>query len=231
MNQNQQTQKKSPLIIGIIIAFILSGMPVFLYFMGLKPFPYSATFIFFNEIYYWFVLMVLFVYVTRIEKQKYLIWDEKNYPLTYYLKSVFKTLGIMLIGIMLIGMMIIGVLLKISGINDQSDKMSKIIQILHKHKILIILISLTAGITEELIFRAYMLTRLEMLIKKPAMSILISAVLFGILHISYGTVGQILGPLFLGIIFAAHYYRYRNIKIIIICHFMWDLLSLYIKAH
>jgi len=170
--------------------------------------------------------MVLFVYVTRIEKQKYLIWDEKNYPLTYYLKSVFKTLGIMFIG-----MMIIGVLLKISGINDQSDKMSKIIQILHKHKILIILISLTAGITEELIFRAYMLTRLEMLIKKPAMSILISAVLFGILHISYGTVGQILGPLFLGIIFAAHYYRYRNIKIIIICHFMWDLLSLYIKAH
>jgi len=226
MNQNQQTQKKSPLIIGIIIAFILSGMPVFLYFMGLKPFPYSATFIFFNEIYYWFVLMVLFVYVTRIEKQKYLIWDEKNYPLTYYLKSVFKTLGIMFIG-----MMIIGVLLKISGINDQSDKMSKIIQILHKHKILIILISLTAGITEELIFRAYMLTRLEMLIKKPAMSILISAVLFGILHISYGTVGQILGPLFLGIIFAAHYYRFRNIKIIIICHFVWNLLSLYIKAH
>lgn len=226
MNQNQQTQKKSPLIIGISIAFILSGMPVFLYFMGLKPFPYSATFIFFNEIYYWFVLMVLFVYVTRIEKQKYLIWAEKNYPLTYYLKSFFKTLGIMFIG-----MMIIGVLLKISGINDQSDKMSKIIQILHKHKILIILISLTAGITEELIFRAYMLTRLEMLIKKPAMSILISAVLFGILHISYGTVGQILGPLFLGIIFAAHYYRYRNIKIIIICHFMWDLLSLYIKAH
>ena len=226
MNQNQQTQKKSPLIIGIIIAFILSGMPVFLYFMGLKPFPYSATFIFFNEIYYWFVLMVLFVYVTRIEKQKYLIWDEKNYPLTYYLKSVFKTLGIMFIGLM-----IIGVLLKISGINDQSDKMSKIIQILHKHKILIILISLTAGITEELIFRAYMLTRLEMLIKKPAMSILISAVLFGILHISYGTVGQILGPLFLGIIFAAHYYRFRNIKIIIICHFVWNLLSLYIKAH
>jgi hypothetical protein len=85
----------------------------------------------------------------------------------------------------------------------------------------------TAGVTEELIFRVYLLQRLELLLKNSYLAIFISTVLFALLHISYGTISNVTGPFIIGLVFAIHYWKYRNIKFIIIFHFIWDLLTFY----
>jgi membrane protease YdiL (CAAX protease family) len=126
--------------------------------------------------------------------------------------------------------LIIGLSAKLIGFNNKSDVTNRLIHILQKDKLLVVFVPLTAGITEELICRGYLLTRLEMLFNKPAVSIAVSAIIFGLLHISYGTIVQILLPLCLGLIYATHYYKYRNIKVIIVCHFLWDFIGLYIGA-
>lgn len=95
---------------------------------------------------------------------------------------------------------------------------------------LILFTSITAGITEELLFRGYLIPRLEIIVKKTYLSILISSILFGLIHYSYDTLIQVIGPFSIGLVLALHYQKYRNIKILIICHFLWDLMSILIKT-
>ncbi|PTT27373.1 hypothetical protein DBR28_17325, partial [Chryseobacterium sp. HMWF028] len=72
----------------------------------------------------------------------------------------------------------------------------------------------------------YIQPRIEKLYNSPFLGIAVSAVLFGILHSTYGTIGQVVIPFFIGVVFAVFYKLYSNIKILIICHFMIDFISL-----
>ncbi|MFV5702790.1 lysostaphin resistance A-like protein [Flavobacterium sp. XS2P12] len=102
---------------------------------------------------------------------------------------------------------------------------------LFKNNIFLILFtSITAGVSEELIFRGYLIPRLEILLKNTRVAILTSSILFGLIHYSYGSLIQIIGPIFIGLVFALHYKKYKNIKILIMCHFLWDLLVLLNKT-
>lgn len=225
MNQTQLTPKKSILIIGIGATIFMLALPVLLNWLGVTVYPSDIKSLYLKVLYPWFVLSLLFLYVVKIEKQPFLLWSEKNYPFTFYLKSCFK---IMLMSF--ICAFIVLLIVKFAGVNNKSDIANKLEHIIQKDKLLIVLVPLTAGITEELICRGYLLTRLEMIINKPAVSIVISAIIFGILHISYGTIAQVLLPLCLGLLYAIVYYKYRNIRVIILCHFFWDFLALYSKA-
>jgi membrane protease YdiL (CAAX protease family) len=82
--------------------------------------------------------------------------------------------------------------------------------------------------TEEIIFRGYLLPRLEILLKNKNLSVIISSLFFGLIHYGYGTSIQIIGP-HSNRAFGVHYQKYRNIKILIICHFLWDLIALLVK--
>ncbi|MGH2565030.1 MAG: CPBP family glutamic-type intramembrane protease [Ginsengibacter sp.] len=43
---------------------------------------------------------------------------------------------------------------------------------------------------------------------------------------------NVVGPVFIGIVFAFYYWKWRNIKVVILCHFLWDFISLMlIKVH
>jgi membrane protease YdiL (CAAX protease family) len=90
--------------------------------------------------------------------------------------------------------------------------------------------ALTAGITEELIFRAYIMPRLLIFFKNAYLPIVVSALFFGLMHVSYGTLMQVLGPFYIGVIFGIYYYKFRNIKVLIVCHFLWDLIALLVKT-
>jgi hypothetical protein len=89
---------------------------------------------------------------------------------------------------------------------------------------IIYLTCITAGVVEELLFRGYLLPRLQVLLKHPAIAICISTLFFALMHATYGTIGQVVGPFYIGLIFAIYYYKYRNMKVIIFCHIMWDLM-------
>ena len=91
---------------------------------------------------------------------------------------------------------------------------------------LLIFTCLTAGITEELVFRGYLMPRLQLFFKNNYASIVISSLLFGLMHVGYGTIFQVVGSMMIGLVFAIHYQKFRNIKILIFCHFFWDFMSL-----
>jgi len=227
MNQTVLRSEKSHFIIGIGVPVFILTLPIVLKWMGLTIIHSTNVpmLVYLNMLYSWTILGLLALYVAKIEKYPFLVWNEQSYSLAFYLKSIFKIMFLSFIC-----SLIIGISLKFIGYNNKSDVANKLIHVLQKDRLLVLFVSLTAGITEELICRGYLLTRLEILINKPAVSIAVSAVFFGILHISYGTIAQVLLPFCLGLLYATHYYKYRNIKVIIACHFLWDFIGLYIKT-
>ena len=175
----------------------------------------------------WVCLLFIYLFVSQIEKQKFLLWTEMPLNFTEYFKSFFR-----IIFAIIVGAIIIGLTLKFLG-NDpkQGSKFVEIIQILKNSFPLLIFTCLTAGITEELIFRGYLMPRLQLFFNNNYASIIISSILFGLMHIGYGTIMQIIGPVFIGFVFAVHYQKYRNIKILIFCHFFWDFMSIMANAY
>ena len=152
----------------------------------------------------WVCLLFIYLFVSQIEKQKFLLWTEIPLNFTEYFKSFFR-----IIFAIIVGAIIIGLTLKFLG-NDpkQDSKFVEIIQILKNSFPLLVFTCLTAGITEELIFRGYLMPRLQLFFNNNYASIIISSVLFGLMHIGYGTIMQIIGPVFIGFVFAVHYQKY-----------------------
>jgi len=90
--------------------------------------------------------------------------------------------------------------------------------------------SFTAGVVEEMLFRGYLLPRLALIFSSNVVAVIISSALFGLLHFGYNNWYHIVSAFFIGLVFALHYVKYRNIKILIICHFLWDIIILLLKA-
>lgn len=221
-----QSKKNNKLILigGIILSLLLLFTATSTSYIFTNAKVYNETSFFLTRIEYWFCLLLIFIYAVKVEKRDFMYWTEKKYPFSFYLKSIATT-----ILILILAMFVVSLLLKFSGGNPTSPKMEEVVKVLRNNKLLLIFTCVTAGITEELIFRGYILPRLEVLFKDSKLSIIISSLLFGLLHYTYGTFAQIIGPVFIGLIFAFHYQKYRNIKIIILCHFLWDLTVLLIK--
>jgi membrane protease YdiL (CAAX protease family) len=150
-----------------------------------------------------------------------LLWEEKNYTLVTYLLSL-----VAITGAVIIGNGLINVILRIMHIKAQSAAMDKMMILFRANKSLLFLTAFTAGVTEELIFRGYIQPRLELLFKNSWVAIIISSLLFGLLHYRYGTWFNVLGPFMMGLVFAFYYSRYRNIKLLILFHFLWDIMAI-----
>ena len=217
--------KRSLLIVGsisiLLLLFIisLSGQLRILHFG--EAAKLNGTNFFISRILYWICLLLLWLYAVKIERQKLLIWPEKKYKVSTYLLS-----GFLIFAVLFAGGLIISIILSLSGFNKSSEQMSEIVIILSENKLLLFFTVITAGIVEELIFRGYLLPRLEIIFKKPYWAITISSLFFGLLHYRYGTVLNVVGPVFIGFVFAYYYWRYRNIKVIIVCHILWDLIAI-----
>ncbi|WP_194140249.1 CPBP family intramembrane glutamic endopeptidase [Flavobacterium hungaricum] len=123
-----------------------------------------------------------------------------------------------------------GFLLLLFSVPKESMALNNALLLFKKSYFLLFFTCVTAGITEELIFRGYLLPRLEIVLKNKISAIVLSSILFGLMHIGYGTLLHIIGPTVIGLVFAFQYEKYRNIKILILCHFLWDLLILTLKT-
>jgi uncharacterized protein len=222
---NSNITKKSTILIGIFFTILLLLATLLLspFFGKLKI---SKTEVFFaSRVVIWLTLLLVAVFCFKIEKQKMLLWTENKFSLGEYVKSFFG-----IIGSIILGALIIGLTLKATGYKTESDKLVEILKIFKNNYLLLIFTCLTAGITEELIFRGYLMPRLQLFFNNNYLSITISSVLFGLMHFGYGTLVQIIGPIFIGAVFAIHYQKYRNIKILIFCHFFWDFMMLTLKV-
>lgn len=213
--------------IGILLTFTLLAaamlyvFPVIYMMTGIKN---ITTFTFsLSRIALWTILLILLLYSKLVEKGPFLLKKENKFALSFSIKSI-----ISLYLICVVGGALINAALQFITQEKMSDKLFELTSIFRNNYFLIIFTCFTAGAVEEFLMRGYIQPRIENIYNSPISGVLVSAILFGILHSTYGTIGQVVIPFFIGLVFALFYKKYSNIKILIICHFMIDFVSLMI---
>lgn len=74
-----------------------------------------------------------------------------------------------------------------------------------------------APISEEIVFRGIVYTRVEKT-AKPIVAIIISAVLFGVIHFMAGGGILVVGAIVMGAVLSFAFYRYHSLPLCIIAH-------------
>ncbi|MCU7616828.1 CPBP family intramembrane metalloprotease [Chryseobacterium sp. PBS4-4] len=211
--------------VGIVLTFVLLvlamlySIPLINQFFNFKTI--TADLFFYNRLSLWLVLIIVLAYNFFIENRSFFVWEDKKYSAGFYLIAVICLYLICAVG----GAFLNGIIMLITH-EKISDKLLQLSSIFKNNYFLIIFTCLTAGVIEELLMRAYIQPRVEKIYNSPVLGVIISALLFAVLHSTYGTIGQVIVPFFIGIVFAIFYKLYSNIKILIICHFMFDFISL-----
>ena len=173
--------------------------------------------------YFWGMAIFLFLYAHFIEKQNLFLYKPNQKGLRFYLLS-FLGIG----ASVFILSIIISSILKAMGLltGNEGDVMKNMVKILQAHPLLLLFTCITAGVTEEIIFRGYLQTRIELIFKSPLLGIILSAIFFSLAHSTYGTAQEIAIPFMIGIIFSVYYSRYKNIYILMAFHFLFDYVQL-----
>jgi len=216
MDLTFSTRQKIIITAGILIAFFYYPLAGSISFRGNG---YTVHTLFISRLVIWFEVVVLFLYVTYAEKSKLLLWPESKQTFWFYPAS-FGALYLLGIGA--------GVVSKapaLFGLHDNRVIMIHMIVILNKSLPLLIFSAITAGIVEELIFRGYLVPRLELIFKNKYMPVIISSLMFGLIHFRYHSYSEVIFATLFGGVFAIHYQWYRNIKILIVTHACVDLVS------
>ncbi len=128
------------------------------------------------------------------------------------LKGVYVFLSIVLTFLILIPLIVLGL-----GLPEDQEKVMDKISHIPLHLLLIIIVLGSVG--EELTFRG-------ILIKK--IGYIPSTLLFGILHIGYGSIVEVLGATLIGAILGYYYIRWNRVQPLIIAHLVFNLLMLYL---
>jgi len=209
------------LLTGIILAFVI---PLLLtIWIGATHMDYYDK-LFYSRFIYWGTALMLLGYAVKIERQSLLIWKESKITIGYFLLSV------LVLYLLSIGAAIVSALTTL-GVHDSNEMMKKVIGVLKGHPAMIFFIALTAGVTEELIFRGYLLTRLSQLFKNNAVAIIVSSLLFSALHYKYGSYRELIFTFLVGALFSVYYMEYRNIKALILAHFLIDFINMNLAQH
>jgi membrane protease YdiL (CAAX protease family) len=216
-------------------AIVIRGMALTMLFFAIISFvnrsintaigisDWSPTSFIISRFLYWLWLALIFVYVWRREHQPLLLWSEKRYGAGFYFASIFGMLFTLFIGTN-----IIAGLLALFKLFKRSDAMVGIGQFSLPLKVFI---SVTAAVVEEFVFRGYLMPRLQLFFKGVHWPVIITSVIFGLAHMRWGTLVNVLGPMLIGFAFAYHYQKYRNIKVLMACHFLWDIVGLMLMSY
>jgi membrane protease YdiL (CAAX protease family) len=174
-----------------------------------------------TRITFWVYFGIIYLYVAKSEKRPFLLWKEERHSFGFYIISV-----ILILLTVIVTVDIIWAPLKYWGFgtSNVAAEFAKMSVTLKWFAII------TAAVVEELIFRGYIQSRLQLLFKNSYRPMVISAFCFGLLHMGYGTLINMLVPFIIGLVFSWHYYKYRNIKILMICHMLIDINALFYAA-
>ncbi len=178
-----------------------------------------------SRILLWFLLAGFIYYAYKIEKTKLLLWEERKHPVPIYIAFTFGTLFSVYLAVALVSV----ILRKLNLITEGS--LQTITDIFAGRHLLIVFTCITAGVTEELLFRGFLQPRLELLFRNKAVAIIGSGLCFALIHFGYGTIQNVVGPFVIGILFAIHYSFFRNIKFLILFHMLWDVMAIYLALY
>ncbi|WP_062351822.1 CPBP family intramembrane glutamic endopeptidase [Bacillus kwashiorkori] len=87
------------------------------------------------------------------------------------------------------------------------------------------IISACAGIVEELVFRYYVLGRIEYVTDSTFLAIWVSSLFFGFIHILDGGWKSVISTGLFGIFFGVVYVITGNLLIVIVIHALWNFIS------
>lgn len=216
-NQN----KKQTVIGGLLLTLVLLAVcivgPGFIAHL-LHQGGITAVRFFWSRISFWVLVGILYLYSKKVEQQPLLLWPERKLSAEDTFLSV---LAIMLV--LFAGAGLLAAVAHYLKLNAHSKAINIILNFSVPLKLLAVI---TAAVTEEIIMRGYVMPRLQVFFKSGFWPIAISTIVFGLGHIGYGTVMNVLGPVLIGLIFAIYYHKYRNLKVLIICHFIIDFISI-----
>ena len=176
--------------------------------------------LFYSRFIYWAEVLLLLLYARKVEGQPLFIWKEHAPDVLFFIGSV------ILLYLLSIAAGLIAFIPHMLGYVEKNALLKKIAALIQGRFVLIAFIALTAGVTEEIIFRGYLLTRLSLMFKNDYMPVLISAALFSGLHYGFGSVQEFIFTFLIGIIFGVYYLKYRNLKALIVTHFFIDFISM-----
>ncbi|PIN84673.1 MAG: hypothetical protein COV47_06215 [Candidatus Diapherotrites archaeon CG11_big_fil_rev_8_21_14_0_20_37_9] len=109
-------------------------------------------------------------------------------------------------------------ILALIGFNDLG-KMENLIKSAYTFSPIYFAITITIGLfLEEYFFRAFLVPRAD---------IWGSSIIFGIFHYSSGSIAQVIGATFLGLILAVAYKQYKNLIPLYIAHVLYDVIIIY----
>lgn len=202
------------IICGIIIAVLLD-MLLYVLVPGKGMSATERWFI--SRLACWTTLPFLYLYSVKVEGRDFLLWKERSYRTYFYIAAV---------AILLLITSFIQVISNIPHylkFNDNYIEMRYVTTLMRRNRMLFVFTCITAGITEELTIRGYVLPRLSLLFKSEYIPILISAFLFSFIHFGYYNLSEIIFTFTFGLVSALFYHKYRNIKMLMIFHFLYDL--------
>lgn len=217
--------KRNLTIISILIPIVLF-LIILTRFFGLIYFGNTPEISFWIlRILFWVAVLITWLFAKKIEKKNFLLWTEQKRRPLFYLISVI----VILVGITLL-VNVISIAEHKFRLVENNTNINNIIEIMCNNKSLLIFTCLTAAFTEELIYRGYLLPRLQIVFNNVWISIILSSALFALSHFNYSDLNRMLFPFIIGIIFSCFYYRYRSLTVLIICHFLMDFYSLYFSC-
>jgi membrane protease YdiL (CAAX protease family) len=211
------THFKAKIITGSVLAVVLPIVASII--ISALPIPYLDKVIY-SRFIYWVEVMLLLLYAYKVEGQRLLIWNDE--PL-----SVWKFfLAVLVLYLLSITSGIISTIPQWFGWHDNNVVFKKVIAVLKNRYWLVAFVALTAGVTEEFIFRGYLLTRLSLLFSNKYMPVIMSSVLFAAMHYKYNSLREFIFVFLIGVLYSIYYQKYRNIKVLMVVHFLVDFISL-----
>ncbi|HTD97904.1 MAG TPA: CPBP family intramembrane glutamic endopeptidase [Mucilaginibacter sp.] len=176
--------------------------------------------IFISRLIIWATLPLVYRYAVKVEQRDFLLWKETTRRTYFYIAAV------AVLFLLIFGAQIIASVPRYLGFHDNVVVLKYWNDMLRHHLFLFVFTCFTAGVTEELLIRGYVLPRLSLLFKSGYQPVIISSLLFSLLHIGYRNLGECIFTFVFGIICAVCYQKYRNIKLLMLFHFLYDLIIL-----
>jgi len=207
---------KNILIGGLLIALLFYPLIGHPFFSGYKI---TIPYLLYSRLFFWLWVLVLYIYAHRAERNDFLLWKDKPYGFWFYPASFGALLLLKMGGAM------VATIPKLFGYHDDSHVTIQMLTVISKSLPMVFFGAITAGVTEELIFRGYLVPRLELLFKNKYMPVIISALFFALMHYRYMSLTQTIFTFCFGVVFAIHYQWYRNIKVLILTHALVDLMA------
>jgi membrane protease YdiL (CAAX protease family) len=212
---NQDKPKNFILITGMALAVLL---PLSMIFLRRYPHIDYTEKIYYSLVIDWVTVLILWLYAYKIERNSLLIWTGGDTGVGFTIVSV------LVLYMLYVLVVVISSIPWWFGYRENGRLATEILRLLRGHPILIFFISITAGVTEEITIRGYLLTRLSMYFKGYYVPVIISSAIFSALHYSYHSLSEFIFTFLLGIVCSVYYIRYRNIHALIIVHFLIDFI-------